>query len=424
MALFCHIPLNAPSLSESVVPCVVRTFLPTSEAAESTVWQKYDNQPHDLRYFRGMKMTCLVPFASLLACALILTQCGDADLTVSPRGTTATDSLSYEGETHLTNLRQLTYGGDNAEAYWAFEGDQLVYQTTQPAAGIPCDRIWIMPLDPEGSADGRHAPYPVSNGLGRTTCPYFLPGDTTVVFASTHAADTACPEVPERGPEGRYVWPIYDTYDMYIQNLSTGEMNAIAVSDAYDAEATVSPRGDKMVFTSTRDGDLDLYTCNLDGSEVRRVTNALGYDGGAFFSPDGEWLVWRASRPSTPEDIEKYNGLLAEGLVEPTAMELFVAKTDGSEMRQVTDLGGANWAPFFHPDGKRILFSSNHATGRFPFNIYMVDVDGSDLKQITFDEAFDSFPMFSPDGSQLAFSSNRNNGRTRNTNLFVADWVD
>lgn len=374
-----------------------------------------------------MKMTCCAPFVALLISAVLLTQCQGGGPNVSPpedATNSDSDSLKYEGEKHLTNLRQLTYGGDNAEAYWAFGGDQLVYQTTQPAAGIPCDRIWIMPLDPQGSADGHRGPYQVSNGLGRTTCPYFLPGDTTVVFASTHAADTACPAVPERGPEGRYVWPIYDTYDMYIHNLSTGEMNAIAASDAYDAEATVSPRGDRMVFTSTRDGDLDLYTCNLDGSEVHRITDALGYDGGAFFSPDGEWLVWRASRPSTPEDIENYKGLLAEGLVEPTAMELFVAKADGSEMRQVTDLGGANWAPFFHPDGKRILFSSNHATGRFPFNIYMIDVDGSNLTQITFDEAFDSFPMFSPDGRHLAFSSNRNNGRTRNTNLFVADWVD
>ena len=179
-----------------------------------------------------------------------------------------------------------------------------------------------------------------------------------------------------------------------------------------------------MVFTSTRDGDLDLYTCNLDGSEVHRVTDALGYDGGAFFSPDGEWLVWRASRPSAPEEVAKYKDFLAKGMVEPTNMELFVARTNGSEMRQITELGGANWAPYFHPDGERILFSSNHVTGRFPFNIFMIDVTGKNLTQVTYDEAFDSFPMFSPDGSKLAFSSNRNNGRTRNTNLFVADWVE
>ena len=337
---------------------------------------------------------------------------------------TSQQSLQYDGETHLANIRQLTYGGDNAEAYWAFGKKSLVYQTTQPEAGIPCDRIFVMDLDAEGTPAAGMKPTQISNGLGRTTCPYYLPGDSAVVFASTHEADSACPEVPERGPEGRYVWPIYDTYDLYLKNLRTGEMQAIATSPYYDAEATVSPTGDRMVFTSTRNGDLDLYTCNLDGSDIRQVTHDLGYDGGAFFSPDGEWLVWRASRPTAEEDVAKYQALLAEGMVEPTAMELFVAKVDGSEMRQITALGGANWAPFFHPSGDKVLFSSNHATGRFPFNIYMIGVDGQGLEQVTFDGAFDSFPMFSPDGSMIAFSSNRNNGRTRNTNLFVADWID
>jgi Tol biopolymer transport system component len=337
---------------------------------------------------------------------------------------TGLSTLAYDQEVHLTNVRQLTFGGDNAEAYWAFNNDALVYQTTQPQAGIPCDRIFVMPLDEEATADGTRKPVQVSNGLGRTTCPYFLPGDSVVVFASTHAENSACPDVPERGPKGRYVWPIYDSYDMYLKNLNTGETKAIAVSDTYDAEATVSPKGDRMVFTSTRDGDLDLYTCDLNGENLVRVTSELGYDGGAFFSPDGEWLVWRASRPSAPEEVAKYKDLLAKGMVEPTNMELFVARTNGSEMRQITELGGANWAPYFHPDGERILFSSNHVTGRFPFNIFMIDVTGKNLTQVTYDEAFDSFPMFSPDGTKLAFSSNRNNGRTRNTNLFVADWVE
>ena len=327
-------------------------------------------------------------------------------------------------EVHLTNVRQLTFGGDNAEAYWAFGNDALVYQTTQPQAGIPCDQIFVMPLDAETSADSTLKPYRVSSGLGRTTCPYFLPGDTVVIYATTEGNSESCPAVPERGPEGRYVWPIYDSYDLVLHNLRTGTKKVVASSEAYDAEATVSPAGDRMVFTSTRNGDLDLYTCNLDGTDVQQVTNTLGYDGGAFFSPDGEWLVWRASRPSSEEEIKKYTGLLSQGMVEPTAMELFIARADGSEMRQVTELGGANWAPFFHPDGQRILFSSNHKTGRFPFNIFMIGVDGSGLEQITYDEAFDSFPMFSQDGKKLAFSSNRNNGRTRNTNLFVADWVE
>ena len=282
--------------------------------------------------------------AFALLAVVLLTQCTSPEHVPAESDVSEAPSLAYDQEVQLANVRQLTYGGDNAEAYWAFNNDALVYQTTQPQAGIPCDRIFVMPLDEEATADGKRKPVQISNGLGRTTCPYFLPGDSVVVFASTHAADSACPEVPERGPEGRYVWPIYDSYDMYLKNLNTGETRAIAVSDTYDAEATVSPKGDRMVFTSTRDGDLDLYTCDLDGQNVVRVTSELGYDGGAFFSPDGEWLVWRASRPSTPKEVAKYNGLLAKGMVEPTSMELFVARTDGSEMRQITELGGANWA--------------------------------------------------------------------------------
>ena len=353
----------------------------------------------------------------------LLTQCAQPNcpllnqrLPTPPFGVRARGSLS-------ANVRQLTFGGDNAEAYWAFNNDALVYQTTQPQAGIPCDRIFVMPLDAEATADAKRKPVQVSNGLGRTTCPYFLPGDSVVVFASTHAADSACPEVPERGPEGRYVWPIYDSYDMYLKNLNTGETTAIAVSDTYDAEATVSPKGDRMVFTSTRDGTSTSTPATWTGkmwfaSPPSWVTTVEP----SFHLTENGWCA-RLS-PSTPEEVAKYNGLLSKGMVEPTSMELFVARTDGSEMRQITELGGANWAPFFHPDGKRILFSSNHATGRFPFNIYMVDVTGENLTQITYDEAFDSFPMFSPDGTKLAFSSNRNNGRTRNTNLFVADWVE
>jgi TolB protein len=220
------------------------------------------------------------------------------------------------------------------------------------------------------------------------------------------------------------VWPIYPTYDIYTVSTAGGEPNLFIGGEGYDAEATVSPQGDKIVFTSTRSGDLELYTCDIDGRNIQQITSELGYDGGAFFSPDGQYLVWRASRPAEGEEADAYLKLLSEGLVQPTAMELFVAKVDGSEQRQITDLGGANWAPYFHPNGKNILFSSNHVTGAFPFNIFMTDIDGAEPVQISFDNAFDSFPMFSPDGKRIAFSSNRNNGRTRSTNVFVADWID
>ena len=333
------------------------------------------------------------------------------------------DGVTYEKEVHLSNMHQFTFGGDNAEAYWSFDSQTLVFQTANPKGGIQCDQIFVMEVDADGTPS-ETPPSRVSNGLGRTTCAYFMPGDTTVVFASTHLGDEECPPVPERGAEGRYVWPIYPHYDIFETDLQGNVVNQLTDLPGYDAEATLSPQGDKMVFTSTRSGDLELYTCDLDGGNVFQVTNELGYDGGAFFSPDGEWLVWRSSRPETPEAVSKYKELLANDLVEPTDMELFVGRVDGTEIRQVTDLGGANWAPYFHPDGEKILFSSNHHTGGFPFNIFMINLDGSGLEQVSFDSAFDSFPMFSPDGKRLAFSSNRNNGRTRNTNVFVADWND
>ena len=335
---------------------------------------------------------------------------------------TEIETVHYDDEVHLKNVHQLTYGGDNAEAYWSFNNDALVFQSNNPAWGNKCDQIYVMEMD--GVKPSGTEPALISNGLGRTTCAYFMPGDSTVLFASTHLADLECPPVPER-KEGRYVWPIYEGYEIFVSDLEGNIVNQLTDNPGYDAEATLSPDGEKIVFTSTRSGDLELYVMDVNGDNLVQITNELGYDGGAFFSPDGSKIVWRASRPQTDEEVSKYKGLLAEGLVEPTSMELFVANTDGSDPRQITTLGKANWAPFFHPSGEKVLFSSNHKSERgFPFNIYMIDLDGSNLEQITFDSAFDSFPMFSYDGKYLVFGSNRNNGRTRSTNLFVAEWVD
>ena len=333
------------------------------------------------------------------------------------------DTLRLEGEKHFRNVRQLTFGGDNAEAYWSFDQKSLVFQATNKEWGIDCDQIFVYDLDQVGNKDYR--PKMVSTGKGRTTCAYFLPGDSTIIYASTHAADENCPEVPERSVDGKYVWPIYDTYDIYIANLEGEIQNRFTGISGYEAEATVSPDGKKLVFTSDRTGDLELLTANIDGSDIHIITTTLGYDGGAFFSPDSKQLVWRASRPKAEADIIEYKELLQNGLVQPTEMEIFVGDVDGTNDRQVTNLGNANWAPFFHPSGKKIVFSSNHASKRgFPFNLYMINVDGTGLEQITFDDTFASFPMFSPDGKQIVFASNRNNGGTRDTNLFLADWVD
>lgn len=331
------------------------------------------------------------------------------------------DTLRYEKEVHLKNLRQLTFGGDNAEAYWSFDNSKIVFQATNKKWGVECDQIYYFDLK-GGNLD---RPPLLSTGLGRTTCSYFMPDNKTIVYASTHEENASCPHVPPRREDGKYLWSIYNTFDIYHGDLKGNIIKKLTNEPGYDAEATVSPKGDKIVFTSTRSGDLELYTMNIDGSDVRQVTNELGYDGGAFFSPDGSKLIFRASRPKSENDVKEYKELLSQGLVMPTEMELFTCNVDGSNMQQITKLGKANWAPFFHPSGKKVLFSSNHKSSRgYQFNLYMINLDGTGLEQITFDTVFDAFPMFSFDGKKLIFSSNRNNKGTRDTNLFVADWVE
>ncbi len=356
---------------------------------------------------------------SILSALLITFSC--AQTSQSKDETASVDSLRYENEVHLRNVRQLSWGGNNAEAYWSFDGSKLVFQSDFAGWGVECDQIFT--LDVDNVVKGER-PNMVSTGLGRTTCSYFLPGDSLIVYGSTHLADSLCPAVPER-TSGKYVWPIYEGYDIFVADLQGNIVNQLTTDEGYDAEATVSPKGDRIIFTSTRSGDLELYTMNLDGSDVVQITDELGYDGGAFFSPDGSKIVWRASRPQTEEEVTEYKELLSQGLVQPTKMELYVANADGSDAKKITELGNANWAPFFTPDGERILFSSNHNSQRgFPFNLFLVNLDGTGLEQVTFDDAFDSFPMFSPDGKYLVWASNRNNGGTRDTNLFVAEWVD
>jgi Tol biopolymer transport system component len=253
-----------------------------------------------------------------------------------------------------------------------------------------------------------------------------MPGDTTILYASTHLYGEACPEEPQRKEGGKYVWPLYPEFEIFVADLQGNIVAQLTDNkDSYNAEATVSPKGDKIVFTSDRSGDLELYTMNIDGSDVKQITFDLGYDGGAFFSPDGSKLVWRASRPKTKDEIANYKSLLSEGLVEPTNMELYVSNADGTDMRQITTLGKANWCPFFHPGGEKIIFGSNHESERgFPFNLYMINIDGTGLTQITADDSFNAFPVFSNNGKYLAFSSNRNNNGTRDTNLFIAEWKD
>ena len=346
----------------------------------------------------------------------------DSDRVISS-GSLIKDTLTYPEETHFRNLKQLTFGGDNAEAYWSFDNKKLVFQASNKEWGADCDQIFI--IDPFGPISKDQRPQLVSTGEGRTTCSYYMPGNEEVIYASTHHGDPNCPPSPERRADGKYVWPIYSDFDIFVADEQGKLLRQLTDTPGYDAEATVSPKGDLIVFTSIRTGDLELYTMKIDGSDVKQVTTGLGYDGGAFFSPDGTKLIFRSSRPQTEEAIAEYQNLLKEGLVQPTEMELYICNVDGSDLRKITDLGNANWAPFFHPSGEKVIFSSNHKSKRgFPFNLFMVNLDGSGLEQISHDKTFDSFPMFSHDGKYLVFSSNRNNGGTRDTNLFIAEWVD
>lgn len=334
--------------------------------------------------------------------------------TSQPKDTTP--SLLYEGEKHLSNIRQLTFSGDNAEAYFSNDGKKIVFQARNKAEGRYCDQIYWSPLD-------NFNPKRISNGTGRTTCAYFLPGDTLVLYASTHLADTTCPPDVPRKKGDPYIWHIYSGFDIFISDLNGNIKKRLTSTPGYDAEATVSPKGDKIVFTSIRSGDLELYTMNLDGSGVKQITHELGYDGGAFFSPDGNQLIFRASRPKTKEEKDLYLKLLKEEKVMPTQMELFICNADGSNMKQLTTLGNANWAPFFHAGMKKIIFSSNHtAEHGIPFNLYTINADGTGLEQITHDAFFDAFPVFSPDGKKLIFSSGRHAKNPHDTNLFIADW--
>ena len=337
--------------------------------------------------------------------------------------TTGKTTVHYEQEKNFSQVKQLTFGGDNAEAYFSFNDEMIVFQTNNPAWSLDCDQIFYAKLD-EAKMD-KEIPQMISTGLGRTTCSYFMPGDTTILFASTHMGNGSCPHVPEPREDGKYVWPIYEDYNIFVSDLKGNIIDTLTNRNGYDAEATVSPKGDKIVFTSDRTGDLELFTMNIDGSDVKQITFGLGYDGGAFFSPDGSKLVFRSSRPQTPEEQKEYKDLLKQGLVMPTNMEIYVCNADGSDLKQVTNLGKANWAPYFHPKGDKLVFSSNHKSSRgYQFNIFMINLDGTGLKQITYDDTFDAFPMFSFDGKKLIFSSNRNNNGTRDTNIFLADWTE
>lgn len=322
--------------------------------------------------------------------------------------------LAQPGEKHLKNVRQLTFGGENAEAYFSADGKQLIFQSVRD--GGKCDQIYIM------NSDGSNV-HRVSNGQGRDTCSYIYPNGKRILYSSTHLGGPECPEPPDMSKG--YTWKLFPDYDIFTAKPDGSGLKRLTSTPGYDAEATFSVDGKKIVFTSIRDGDLDVYTMDANGKNVKRLTDELGYDGGPFYSRDGKWIVYRAYHPKTEKEIADYKALLAQHLIRPTTLEIWVMRADGSDKHQVTNLNAASFAPYFFPDGKRIIFSSNNGVtkGMGNFELWAVDVDGKNLERITYNETFDGFPMFSPDGKKLVFASNRN-GKPHETNIFIADWVE
>jgi TolB protein len=316
-------------------------------------------------------------------------------------------------ETHLKNLKRLTSGGQNAEAYFSFDGNKLSFQSTRPP--FECDQIFSM------NVDGTNVKL-LNSGKGRTTCGFFFPDGKRIIYASTHLAGETCPPAPDRSKG--YVWPIYPAYEIFSANIDGSGLKRLTKSPGYDAEGTISRDGKKIVFTSMRSGDLDIYTMNADGSGAKRLTTEKGYDGGPFFSWDGTTIVYRAYHPKTKEELKEYESLLKQNLIKPSRAEIFIMSADGSNKRQVTNNGAANWAPFLHPNNRQIIFSSNlHDPERRSFSLYVINVDGTGLERVTYGARFDSFPMFSRDGKRLVFASTRNAKEAREFNIFIADWI-
>jgi Tol biopolymer transport system component len=351
-----------------------------------------------------------IPLLTLFAASLVSSFAATGR---SVRSGSSDELLRLPEEKRLKNIKQLTFGGENAEAYFSADGKQLIFQSTRD--GRECDQIYTM------NVDGSNVRLS-STGDGRTTCSYFFPNARRVLYSSTHLGAKDCPPRPDfsRG----YVWAVYPTFDIFTARPDGSDLKQLSSTPGYDAETTISKAG-KLVFTSMRDGDLDIYTMDANGKHVRRLTNELGYDGGPFWSSDGKQIVYRSYHPQTEKEKADYLELLKQNLIRPTTLEIWVMNADGSQKRQVTRNGKANFGPYFFPDGKRIIFASNmdDPKGR-NFDLYKINVDGTGLERITFNETFDGFPMFSPDGKKLVFASNRNAKTRGDTNVFIADWVE
>ena len=322
---------------------------------------------------------------------------------------------------YMFNLTQLTFDGDNGEAYFSSDGKQLIYQSNR--GGVSCDKIWIMNID--GSN-----PHRVSPSHGAHTCSFFVPGHEFIVFASTSHLEGDCPPRPNIPAHIRYAWPLHP-YSIFRANRDGSNMVRLTQNLQYDAEPIVSSDGKKIVFGSQRENNFDVYLMNSDGTGLKRLTDTFGYDGGPWFSPDGTKIVWRAWHPQTDQEKAQWRENMQSNYITATPLDLWVMNTDGTNKTRLTNNGATNWAPSWHPDGKRIIFSSNmddwnekYQSYGHNFEIYLLFIESGKLERLTFNKVFDSFPMFSPDGNKIVFGSNRNAKNPRSTDIFIADWLE
>lgn len=364
------------------------------------------------QFLAGRKIKLIALCASLVLSAVAISRNASAQL----------QNLHDEKEVHLKNIKQLTFGGQNAEAYFRPDGKSLIFQSERD--GAPCDQQYIMDLE-SGKVTR------VSNGTGRTTCGWWFKDGSRVLFSSTHGVDPAAPPKPDYSKG--YVWPVYPTYGIYTAKPDGSDLKLIfpkglkkGAATGYNAESVISPDGKRVVFTSDRGGDLDIWTMNLDGSHAKQLTHELGYDGGPWWSPDGKKICYRAYHPETPEEIADYKSLLAQHLIRPTTLDLYVMNADGSGQKRVTNekkQNIASFAPSWTPDGKGLVFGSNRDDPkRRKFEVYKINLDGTGLERITFGDQFDGFPNFSPDGKYFVWASNRNGKVPHETNLFMGEW--
>jgi Tol biopolymer transport system component len=328
-------------------------------------------------------------------------------------------SVSKESE-FLSRIRRLTVEGRRAgEGYWGPDGQRLVFQSEREP-GNPFYQIYLMDM---ASGDVSR----VSPGLGKTTCSFINPQTGDVLFASTHH-DPRSKQLQDEelkfrasGQERRYAWDYDPEFEIYALAEKAGGLTRLTNAKGYDAEASYSPDGQWIAFSSMRDAynrpltaaeqkqiEVDpsyfgeIYLMRADGSGQTRLTTVPGYDGGPFFSPDGTRIIWRRFDEQ---------GLIAN---------VWTMKLDGSDARQVTDFGSMSWAPYIHPSGEYILFASNKL-GFENFEVFMTDIDGrKEPVRVTYSDGFDGLPVPSPDGRRIAWTSSRGGGREGQ--IFLAEW--